>query len=581
MIDLLDYVDTHGNEIFAALGAASIPLMLFVKPKGNNLFGNAKFASTSDIKKAGLLGDNGIIVGKLGSRYLMFPGQQHVLVAAPTRSGKGVGVVIPNLLFWPDSTVVLDIKNENFQTTSKVRERLGNKCYLFNPLSEEYKTHRYNPLSYISSDKVFRIDDIQRIANMNWPDKESTDIIWTATPRSLFLGITLYLLETYDKQPSMGDVLRTSLIGGDCKDFFIEEIDKRKGKENELSSECVFALNTYMSLSSDKTRSGVLAAFRAALEIYMNPLVDAATSGNDFDLRDLRKKKISIYIGVTPNNLDRMRPLLNLLWQQIIDLNTRELPSQNKEIKYECLLLPDEFTSIGRMPILSKGISFIAGYGLRMMPIIQSPSQLIDTYGIHAAKNFAVNHACQIVFPPKATETDSAEAISKWLGTQTVKNVSLSKKRGIFHKDAGSENFSDRGRALLLPQEIVSLGKDAELIIVEDTPPILAKRIRFYEEHPFIDRLKLVSKSLNKIKGIPSRAQLDKATIDGELSSFVPVIKLSNNYVLNDVNLTYNSREVLKVDWKGIKAPGEGVLDRSILEGYADNLCSAVGVSHG
>lgn len=578
--DLLQYVDTYGNEIMAGVGALALPALLFTKQKSNNLFGDAKFASKADIKNAGLLGDEGLIVGKLGNHYLTFPGQQHVLVAAPTRSGKGVGVVIPNLLYWPDSCVVLDIKNENFQITSKFRERLGNKCYLFNPLSEEYKTHRYNPLSYISSDKTFRIDDIQRIANMLWPDKENTDVIWTATPRNLFLGIVLYLLET-NGSATMGAVLRTSLIGGDCRAFFEEEINNRRGTETALSEQCILALNTYISISSDNTRSGVISGFRAGLELFMNPLVDAATSENDFDLRDLRKQKISLYIGVTPNNLDRMRPLLNLLWQQIIDLNTRELPSQNKELIYEVLLIPDEFTAPGKIKKYDSSISFIAGYGIRSMPIIQSPSQLIETYGLHAAKNFAVNHACQIVFPPKATETDSAEAISKWLGMQTVKNVSLSKKRGLFHKDPGSENFSDRGRPLLLPQEIVALGKDAQIIIVEDTPPILAKRIRFYEEPAFIDRLKLVSKSLKKIKGIPKRNELDKAVLDGELSSHVPRIAVDDLGVLNDVNVTYKASEVLKVDWKGIKAPGAGVLDKSVLDDYANNLCSAVGVSHG
>ncbi len=118
----------------------------------------------------------------------MFDGQQHAIISAPTRSGKGVGIVIPNLLSWPDSVVVLDIKQENWDITSGFRSIHGQECYLFNPAASDYKTHRYNPLAYISQDPNFRIDDIQKIANMLFPDKPGTDTIWTATPRSLFLG---------------------------------------------------------------------------------------------------------------------------------------------------------------------------------------------------------------------------------------------------------------------------------------------------------------------------------------------------------------------------------------------------------
>ena len=170
---------------------------------------------------------------------------------------------------------------------------------------------------------------------------------------------------------------------------------------NPLSAVYVRVLNSYISISSEKTRAGVITSFRSRLELWINPLVDAATSANDFDLRDIRKKRLSIYLGVTPDNLERLAPLMNLLFQQLIDVNTRELPNQNAALKYPCLLLMDEFTAIGKIGILSKGISYIAGYGLRMMPIIQSPSQLFEVYGREAAQTFTTNHALQIVFRPR------------------------------------------------------------------------------------------------------------------------------------------------------------------------------------
>jgi len=510
-----------------SLAVLLVPCLFFFAPAKRSLFGDARFATRTEIKKAGLLGDNGLIVGKAGSRYLMFAGQQHAIISAPTRSGKGVGIVIPNLLNWPESVVVLDIKQENWDITSAYRHKHGQECYLFNPAAADYRTHRYNPLSYISKDPNFRIDDVQKIGNMLFPDQAGTDVIWTATPRSLFLGICLYLLETPGKPVTLGQVLRESLVNGDGSAHFAKVINERAASGNPLSGACVRGLNTYISIASENTRSGIIGGFRSRLELWMNPLVDAATSGNDFDLRDVRKKRMSIYLGVTPDNLQRMTPLLNLFFQQLIDLNTRELPNQDKAIRYTCMLLMDEFTAIGKIPILSKGISYIAGYWLRMMPIIQSPAQLVEVYGKSAAQTFQTNHALQIIYPPKASETQTVRDISEWLGYQTVKGISVSKSKSLFGKRTPSESASDQRRALLLPQEITSLGKNRELVVMEDVPPILTNKVLYFKESVFVDRLKEVSATLAALGSkLPTKAQLDEATEAGELSAPVPRVDL-------------------------------------------------------
>lgn len=372
--------------------------------------------------------------------------------------------------------MVLDIKRENWDITSGYRRKYGQRCYLFNPGASDGRTHRYNPLGYISEDPGKRIDDIQKIANMIFPDVQGTDPIWTATPRSLFLGVVLFLLESPGKPVTLGQVLRETLTDGDGKDYFDKAAKDRRDCGKGLSGACVRGLQSYTSIASENTRSGIMTSFRSRLELWMNPAIDAATSDNDFDLRDLRKRKMSIFIGITPDNLERMAPLINLFFQQLVDLNTRELPSQNPDLKYTCLLLMDEFTSMGKVNILSKGISFIAGYGLRMMPIIQSPAQLTDVYGREAAETFRTNHALNIVFPPKASETESARDISEWLGYTTTKSASKSRNTEIFKRRNSSESVSDQRRALLLPQEITSLGEDAELIVLENVLPIQAKR---------------------------------------------------------------------------------------------------------
>lgn len=665
---------------FSSVLAIVIPFVFFLMPAKRSLFGDARFAKKHEIKRAGLLGEKGIIVGKKYNKYLMFKGSQHAIISAPTRSGKGVGVVIPNLLSWPESLVVLDIKQENWDITSGYRAKHGQECYLFNPAAVDYRTHRYNPLSYISDNPSFRIDDVQKIANMLFPDQPGTDVIWTASPRSFFLGVVLYLLETPQKLVTLGQVLRESLAEGDSSLYFTKIINMRilgehikntkhkeaedqaeldfnevmgdKGKAHEnhprlsemavwyhlnsnykkafdhkctrenplnrklekikfdrqsaeigkaLSPACVRALSSFISISSENTRAGIITSFRSRLELWMNPLVDAATSANDFDLRQVRKKQISIYLGVTPDNLERMAPLLNLFFQQLLDLNTRELPNQNKDIKYTCLLLMDEFTSIGKISILSKGISYIAGYGLRMMPIIQSPAQLVDIYGRDAAQTFTTNHALNIIFPPKASETQTAKDISDWLGFQTVKGISESKGKEIFTKKRRTESTSDQRRALLLPQEITSLGQTKELVIMENVPPILAERILYYNEKVFVDRLKMISPSLDSLKSaIPTKNQLDSAIKKRELSAFVPKINLEdhdlmigtkNIQVMQSLPTTSSEKKYIdrpvtpddipklakkhledfSINFSDTEAPLEGV-DVNALNKYADEL---------
>lgn len=687
-----------GISSILALAITAAPAFVLLRPVKRSLYGDARWAKMSEVRQAGLLGTKGIVVGRYGRTYLMYGGSQHVILSAPTRSGKGVGIVIPNLLTWSDSVVVLDIKQENHSITSAYRHKHGQPCFLFNPAAADYRTHRYNPLAYVSADPNFRIDDIQKIANMLFPDQQGVDPIWTATPRSLFLGIVLYLLETPDKLVTLGQVLRESLADGDGAKYFSGIIaarslgeriqqtnsqdaaaqatrdvhtilnDKSKAPEHHprltdmavwlqlspayraamvqqielirksqpktpdlvaiaecvpvdaasiqigkaLSGACVRALSSYISIAAETTRAGIMTGFRSRLELWYNPLVDAATSANDFDLRDVRKKRMSIYLGVTPDNLDRMAPLLNLFFQHLIDLNTRELPEHDAALKYQCLLLADEFAAIGKMPVLAKGISYIAGYGLRMLPIIQSPAQLVEVYGKHAAETFTTNHALQIVFPPKATETDTAESISKWLGYQTVKGVSESKGKSLLSKREKSESRSDQRRALLLAQEITMLGKPYQIVVVEDCAPILARKIRYYADSTFVDRLKSVSPSLAALRRkLPTERQLKEAIRAGELAAPVPLIDLAVHHravgkdALAQVELTTNTGQggnqitVIErpvtaadmldlnkfalsdfvVDFSAVDTPAKGQLDEAALRAYADRLCREAGIA--
>lgn len=215
-------------------------------------------------------------------------------------------------------------------------------------------------------------------------------------------------------------------------------------------------------------------------------MIDAATSANDFDLRELRKHPISIYVQINPDNIARLQPLLNLFFQQAIGLQTRELPENNPELRHQVLLMLDEFPALGRIPVIADSTAFLPGYNVRAVVIVQSNSQLIEKYGIEGAKSIRKMLAARIVFPPK--EYEDAEAISRELGTHTVRQKNVTRP---MWGGAGKEptvSISEQPRRLLLPQEVKELGPDRMLLFYEGLRPVLAHRIFYFRDRFFAPR---------------------------------------------------------------------------------------------
>jgi type IV secretion system protein VirD4 len=463
---------------FGLLGA-----VLRARPRP--LHGAARFATPHEIEAAGLRAKHGLLLGEAHGRLLTFGGTEHVIVYAPTRSGKGVGVVIPNLLSWSDSVVVLDIKKENFLKTAGFRAQHGQKVYLFDPFDPQGRTGRYNPLSAVRRDPGDLYDDLQRIAGMLFPPDPRGDPFWTEAARSAFIAIGGYTAETPNLPFTIGEILRQLTAASDVKAHFEDVLKARQRGEGALSASCVAALNDFIS-ASENTLQSVRKTVTARLGLWLNPRIDAATSASDFDLSQLRSEAISIYLAVTPDNLDRMAPLLNLFFQQVVDLNARELPEHNPAYSRQLLLLLDEFPSLGHVGVLARSVAFVAGYGIRLLTVLQSPSQLRAIYGAEEAKNFLTNHAVEIVFTPK--EHDVAVELSERFGTETVEAKSRSRPWG-FSSRASSETISDHRRPLLLPQELKLTPKSKAFVIMAGAPPILADKLVYYEDRRFTARL--------------------------------------------------------------------------------------------
>jgi type IV secretion system protein VirD4 len=548
-----------------------VPLLLLL-PRRRALHGEARFATHREVARAGLLGHRGIILGAWRGRCLMLAGQQGVCLAAPPRAGKGAGVVIPNLLNWPDSVICVDIKRENWIKTAGFRAASGQACYLFDPFSEGGRTARWNPFHYVAESPERRLNDLQRIAEMLYPDPPNVDPFWTASARSLFLGIALYLFETPSLPKTIGEVLRQGMASDDegFGQHWKRLVEGRNSGKFPLSPQCVRSLYDVIDLAP-VTASSIRKTFTSRLDLWLNPILDWATSGNDFDLRELRAKRMSIYVGVNPDDLHRLRPVVNLLFQQAIGLQTRELPEHNRELKYQVMMLLDEFAALGRIPIIAEGISYLPGYNVRIVLVVHTPAQLREIYGAHAAETMLKSLAARIVFAAK--DHADAREISDELGFTTVRVKTVSTPLFGFGnaraQRARSQNVSEQRRALLLPQEVKALGSDEAIIFYEGLPPIRAKKLRYFEDRRFVARLLPAPARAAPDQG-EKRGAPPPAEPAGEISPAAPadaapreVAPVTREATMEDIErIDSLTLEDFDVDLKSVKIPEKAAGDR-------------------
>jgi type IV secretion system protein VirD4 len=441
------------------------------------LHGDARWAEESDIKSAGLREKKGMLLGVDSKGYLVAGGYQHALLFAPTGSGKGVGFVIPNLLFWEDSVFVHDIKLENYELSSGYRKSLGQEVYVWSPADPDGYTHCYNPIDWISAKPGQMVDDVQKIANLVMPKRE----FWENEARSLFVGVVLYLLAVPDKVKSFGEVVRTM-------------------RSDDVVYNLAVALDTigqemhpvgYMNIAAflqkaDKERSGVISTMNSNLELWANPLIDTATASSDFNIMDFKRKLTTVFVGLTPDNLKRLQPLMQVFYQQATEFLSRRLPS--KEDPYGVMFMMDEFPTLGKMEQFMSGIAYFRGYHVRLFLIIQDTQQLKGIYEEPGMNSFLSNSTYRVTFAANNYET--ANLISQLCGNKTVDNVAASKPKFLdFNPASRSLNVSKAQRALLLPQEVIMLPRDEQIILIESKPPIKTMKIKYYEDPFFTKRL--------------------------------------------------------------------------------------------
>lgn len=441
--------------------------------------GSARWAKENEIIAQGLITNHGVILGQSreSQSILRHNGPEHILAIAPTRGGKGVGLVIPTLLSWQESVIVFDPKGENWQVTSGYRASIGT-CLRFDPTS--LKTSRFNPLMEIRRGDL-EVKDAQNIADIIVdPDgRLESRNHWQNAAHSLLVGTILYVLY---EQP------RKSLAG--VVDFLTRpglSLEQALKEMSENHHPVIKSVAQEMLNKHIEERSGVLSTAISLLSLFRDPLVAYATDEHDFTVQSLRgtAKPASLYLVLPPSDISRLRVLLRIMLNQIGRVLTENLDKSSAHRRI--LFLLDEFPALGRLEFFESALAYMAGYGLKAFLICQSLNQLQKAYG----ERNAILDNCHVRIAFANNDDQTARRLSDLLGEQTLvkEQISISGARFAMVKPSSSSSSIEFGRPLLLPSEINRLPADQEIILINGMFPILAHKIRYFDDARFQNKV--------------------------------------------------------------------------------------------
>lgn len=522
----------------------------------SDIHGTARWAEEKDILNMGIMGQNkGVYIGawqdkKKNIRYLQHNGPEHIMAFAPTRSGKGVGLVLPTLLSWPHSAVVLDIKGENWELTSGWRQQYaGNKVLKFDPGSADGSSIKFNPLEEIRVGTEYEVADVQNLAIMLMDtDGEGLDDFWKQSGFSFLVGLILHTIYKVRNEKS-GEVANLSLLYSILNDpaleitEVIEEmliykhiIDPLTGISSTHKAVATSARE--ISNMSPAQLSGVVGSVSSKLGLFADPLISKNIERSEFKINDLMNDKspVSLYLVIKPTDMDRLKPLTRIIINQILRILIKDLKFENgqalKTYKHRLLLMLDEFTSLGKLEVFQSSLAYMAGYGIKSYIIIQDLSQLYEAY----SKEEAIVSNCHIRIAYAPNKIETAELLSKMAGTSTVvaKVTNASGSRMGLAMNKVTENYQEVSRPLLTPDECMTLPgpkKDSEgkvteagdmLIFVAGFPTVYGKQILFFKDPTFLARSKVNAPiQTDKIIAINNEDELKSTEYISKLNSML------------------------------------------------------------
>jgi len=488
---------------FLGCGAAVFGSIWRARQSSNlTTYGSARWATRKDVAAARLLGDRGVVLGRFDGDDLRHDGPEHVMAFAPTRSGKGVGLVVPTLLSWTGSTIVHDIKGENWQLTAGWRARFSH-CLLFNPT--DARSARYNPLLEVRRG-VNEVRDVQNIADILVDPEGALERRnhWEKTSHALLVGAILHVLYAEGEKT----LARVATVLSDPQRSFAETL-RHMMETNHLGTDDAPSVHPVVASAarellnkSDNERSGVLSTAMSFLSLYRDPTVAAVTAASDWRIVDLVEAAhpVSLYLVVPPSDISRTKPLVRLILNQIGRRLTEELHGLGKdgetgaagsgsrpESRRPLLMMLDEFPALGRLDFFETSLAFLAGYGVRAFLIAQSLNQIEKAYGEHNA----ILDNCHVRIAFATNDERTAKRISDALGTATEQRAM---RNYAGHRLAPwlahvMVSRQETARALLTPGEVMQLAPTDELLLISGHPPIRARKLRYYEDRHYTARV--------------------------------------------------------------------------------------------
>lgn len=503
------------------------------------LHGSARWAKKADVKQAGLLRKTGVVVGGWPTfrraKTLRHDGPEHILAFAPTRSGKGVGLVLTTLLSWFGSVLVLDIKGENWRLTSGWRASLGQRILKFDPTAEEGSI-RFNPLAEIRIGTGHEVADAQNIAAMIIdPDGKGLADFWAKSGFAWLTAAILYSLYKIRRDegriaslPDVDDVLTAPGTGLD--DLLADMVAFREG--TDAANRVVNSAAQEMQDRAAQERSGVQSSSKVDLSLYRDPIIARNIATSDFRLDDLMNgdAPASLYFVVPPSDIDRLRPLLRVIMNLFMRRLMQNVGADGKATyKHRLLLMLDEFTSIGKLEIFERALAFMAGYGLKAFLIVQDLVQLQGTYG----KENSIIGNCHVRVAYAPNDVATAKTLSEMCGKTTVVQQKRDRSRKALQLVGGSmrDTQAEVGRPLMTPDECMRLKaatksrRDPEkivkagdmLVFTAGFPPILGRQPLY-----FFDKTLLARSRMTPIGSQPPKADNDEEKTEGAKEDAAP-----------------------------------------------------------
>ncbi|GLR68685.1 conjugal transfer protein TraG [Acidocella aquatica] len=477
------YIAASGTVI-AIIAAIAMSVWRAREAKRVITYGSARWATREEARAAGLLKPDGVLLGKLGRDYLRHDGPEHVLCFAPTRSGKGVGLVVPSLLAWPESAIVHDIKGENWTLTAGFRARFG-RVLLFDPTNAD--SAAYNPLLEVRRGE-WEVRDVQNVADVLVDPEGSLDKRnhWEKTSHSLLVGSILHVLYAEPDKTLAGVAKFLSDPRRSIESTLHAMMQTRHLGEAGTHPVVASAARELLN-KSDNERSGVLSTAMSFLGLYRDPVIAKVTRCCDWRIANLVEdtRPTTLYLVVPPSDISRTKPLIRLILNQIGRRLTEELTPKNR--RHRVLLMLDEFPALGRLDFFESALAFMAGYGLKAFLIAQSLNQIEKAYGL----NNSILDNCHVRISFATNDERTAKRVSDALGTATEMRAMRNYAGNRLSPWLGHLMVSrqETARPLLTPGEIMQLPPCDEIVMMSGTYPIRAKKARYFEDRRFAERV--------------------------------------------------------------------------------------------